>query len=223
MKQGNIYVLKDPISLEIRYVGQTSRKLKSRLSAHLLDAKKNKNYHNVNWIKSLIKDNLVPIIESIEECALDKLNEREIYWIAFYKNLGYNLTNSTDGGLGHRGFKQSKETKLKRSLIQKELANKGFYSLERNLKISNAKKGKSLSQEIKDKISNKLKGTKLSELTKEKLRGKKVIATCLKTGEEVEYLCISDAAKLTGLWKGNISNAINGRLKTYASRKWRFK
>ena len=36
--------------------------------------------------------------EIIEECDINILDEREIFWIKKYKNDGFNLTNHTDGG-----------------------------------------------------------------------------------------------------------------------------
>lgn len=46
----------------------------------------------------------------IEECGVEELDDREIYWISYYdsKNSGYNLT---DGGGGMRGYKMSEESK----------------------------------------------------------------------------------------------------------------
>lgn len=46
--------------------------------------------------------------EIIEECSVDKLDEREIYWIDYYDalNNGYNLSA---GGCGCKGYKHSEE------------------------------------------------------------------------------------------------------------------
>ena len=100
----NIYVLKCPISGEIRYVGQTKMKLEKRLSGHLYDAfsrNKKKHNHKDNWIIYLSKNGFRPIIESIEnipiDVDLDFVLEREKFWISKYKN-GCRLLNSTDGG-----------------------------------------------------------------------------------------------------------------------------
>jgi hypothetical protein len=100
----NIYVLKCPISDDIRYVGQTRMKLGKRLSGHLYDAfgrnKKKLNYKD-NWIKKLSMDGYRPIIESIENYSndidLSFILERENFWISEYK-IKYKLLNSTDGG-----------------------------------------------------------------------------------------------------------------------------
>lgn len=100
----NIYVLKCPITNDIRYVGQTRMKLAKRLSGHLYDAlsrDKVRLNHKDNWIKKLIKDGHRPIIESVElfpnEIGLSFILERERFWISNYK-IKYNLLNSTEGG-----------------------------------------------------------------------------------------------------------------------------
>lgn len=94
-----IYGLIDPITNELRYIGRSSSGLQ-RPRCHFTPCilKKEKN-HCHNWIKSLINKNLKPeiiIIETFDNS--NNLNEAEIYWIAYFKFLGCNLTNLTDGG-----------------------------------------------------------------------------------------------------------------------------
>ncbi len=109
-----IYILKDPINLKIRYVGVTCTSLKSRLSQHIYDSKKKGTYKR-NWINSLKKKNLKPIIEKIEECNYKNYQEREIFWISYYDN----LTNTDKGGNGvvlnrkKESIKKSSEAKYK--------------------------------------------------------------------------------------------------------------
>lgn len=92
-----IYVLKDPRTLEVRYVGATSQKLSRRLTGHLWDTKlKKANSYKINWIKELQKLGLKPLIETIE--ITDNWVEREKFWYDFYKS--EKLTNSRDGGGG---------------------------------------------------------------------------------------------------------------------------
>lgn len=51
-----IYVLKDPDTNEIRYVGKTIKPLDSRLANHIYHAKKPKHRNKrLNWIRSLLK------------------------------------------------------------------------------------------------------------------------------------------------------------------------
>jgi hypothetical protein len=108
-----IYVLKDPNTLEIRYVGVTCTSLSSRLAQHIYDSKKSGTYKR-NWIGQLLKNNTKPIIEIIEECTYLDYQEREIYWISFYDN----LTNTDKGGNGvvtnrsKESIKKSSEAKF---------------------------------------------------------------------------------------------------------------
>jgi hypothetical protein len=101
-----IYVLKHPASGEIFYVGQTLQELETRLSGHI--NQKDGNQPKVDYIKTILDQGQKPIIEAVEvisgTCYIDKalVNEREHFWIQFYKLKGCNLLNvhKTD----ERGF-----------------------------------------------------------------------------------------------------------------------
>lgn len=108
MRKVFIYCLKDPETKEIRYVGQTVKNLKYRLSSHIYDCARIRN-HRTNWINSLLKKNLKPEIELIEECNEINYQDREKYWIDHLKKCGINLTNGTLGGEGCLGRKLSKQ------------------------------------------------------------------------------------------------------------------
>ena len=116
MKIPKLYVLKDPTTNEIRYVGITIRSLKERLSGHISDAKcrPELNYHKINWINSLLDKKLLPVIELVKEFeTINEAKQAEIDYIKEYK-IKYNLTNCTIGGdrLGERSH--SRESILKR-------------------------------------------------------------------------------------------------------------
>lgn len=115
---GKIYVLKHPISQEIRYCGQTIKTLKYRLNEHIQDSKRY-NHYTANWIKSLLKQELKPVIELIEECNVEMLNEKEIYYIAMFREKGINLTNIADGGQTGSCKIHSEEAKEKISTFMK--------------------------------------------------------------------------------------------------------
>ena len=90
-----IYALLDPETKEIRYIGKTDNP-PERLKNHLNEQGK---WHRINWLKSLKKRGLKPVMRIIEEVA-EGINweERERYWIAYYQSIGINLVNRTDGG-----------------------------------------------------------------------------------------------------------------------------
>jgi len=89
-----IYCLKDPISLEVRYVGKSVNPDK-RFKHHLLNANKRK-YHSAQWINSLLLSNLKPIMEILEIANINNWKEKEMFWISNYNN----LTNILPGGEG---------------------------------------------------------------------------------------------------------------------------
>ena len=99
----NIYILRCPISSEIRYVGQTRTSITKRLGGHIYEAtnrRKNKLNHKDNWILKLLKMGHRPIIEILEshkDVELNYILEREKYWIKNLKSQ-CRLLNSTDGG-----------------------------------------------------------------------------------------------------------------------------
>lgn len=86
----------------------------------------------------------------LEECKLEDMNEREIYWINYYQtnnsNYGYNLSRGGEKSLlGHK------------------------FPLEFGRKISAMKKGTHLSEEHKNKISKAQKGKTKSKETRKKM------------------------------------------------------
>lgn len=97
-----IYALIDPRDNEVRYIGKTINP-KKRLSEHLADSKREYNYKAM-WIKSLLKENLNPLIEFLKICPLSDFVKYETEYIKLYKN--YKLTNSDETGQGNIGRKR---------------------------------------------------------------------------------------------------------------------
>ena len=96
-----IYILTEPDGITIRYVGESNEfRIKKRLSEHCRISQLKRNTHKNNWVKSLLTKNQKPVIKIIEECNEFSFREREKHWVKHYKNVGYNLTNSTVGGEG---------------------------------------------------------------------------------------------------------------------------
>jgi group I intron endonuclease len=144
-----IYTLADPISGEIRYIGKTIRSLEYRLKQHLYDKSNTK---RINWIKSLKKKGLLPIIEELEECTWENSSPYEIYWISQFRTWGFNLTNMTEGGDGYLGLKFSEEVLKTLSEKQKHWQNTHVHPM----------KGKKRPREFVERTANNRRGKKLS-------------------------------------------------------------
>jgi hypothetical protein len=113
-----IYGLHDPRDGKLRYVGQTSVCPTSRLRKHISTAKRSQT-HCAYWIRQLLSNDLRPDMKIIEQVKMERRAERERYWIAYYRSLGCDLTNLTDGGEGMNGFKHTEETKRQLALMVK--------------------------------------------------------------------------------------------------------
>lgn len=116
MQQHLIYGLVDPSTEELRYVGRSSSGLKE--PKRYLKEVDCPVRHIERWVNKSLKEGVVPEIIILEELAPSKdvndaLNVSEIKWIKHYKDLGYNLTNLTDGGFGALGCIFSEKRKRK--------------------------------------------------------------------------------------------------------------
>lgn len=97
---GFIYKISNTINDKV-YIGQTSGSVEDRFKEHL-----NMSYYNdsaplYRAIKRHGRENFY--IEIVEECLIDNLNEREVYWIKFFEGYsrGY---NASLGGSGRQIF-----------------------------------------------------------------------------------------------------------------------
>lgn len=99
MEKVKIYVLIDPITLKVRYIGRTRSSLKKRLAEHMTKARYNYcKTHKGNWIRSLIKMNSKPfirILTIVDGWEYSHIVERQL--INKYKN---RLVNHDDRGEG---------------------------------------------------------------------------------------------------------------------------
>ena len=98
MKTTFIYVLKCPLSGEVRYVGKTNNP-QERYREHMNIAHGEGTYR-YNWVMSLRKKNLRPILEIIKEVSVDEWKYWEKYFIKYYINIGCKLVNYGKGGEG---------------------------------------------------------------------------------------------------------------------------
>jgi hypothetical protein len=90
-----IYVLKDPDTLNVRYVGET-RDTIARLRTHVYYYQGTR---KCDWVRMLIDADKIPILEIIEETVSELKKERERYWIEYFNNRNCNLLNMRQGGV----------------------------------------------------------------------------------------------------------------------------
>lgn len=174
-----------------KYIGQTIN-LKKRRNEHFNALKNNK--HANNHLQRAWNNGDRFDFAVIERCSVDALNDREIYWIAFYDSF-HNGYNQCEGGCstlgrecseetrrkiseGNKGKKPSEETIRKRTeTLRKRIAEDPVFAAEHHRKLSERMKGKpSWNKGVpcpewkKKQVSEKLKGRYVSEEHKEKLR-----------------------------------------------------
>lgn len=195
-----IYVLKHPITNDIRYVGKTKQKLYKRLYGHIrYSTTTKKSNHNTNWINSLLKENLYPIIECIEKVEESNWQEREKFWIQYYKDKGIKLTNILEGGQGayggdntawFKGRKHSEETKRIISIKNKQ-------KIKTKSWIYNASQAQCI----------------------------EIYGIHVKTQEKIEFSCIRDAALFFGdiKFRKNIHLCLKNKRPTAYKYKWFYK
>lgn len=104
-KAAYIYGLCDPRNgtdiTSVRYVGKTTTTLDRRLRQHIqYKSVLQDSTHKARWIRKLLRENVVPIMIALEETTAQRVNEREVFWIRYCRQLGCRLTNSTAGGEG---------------------------------------------------------------------------------------------------------------------------
>lgn len=184
-----------------------------------------------------------------EKLTKEDACNKEIDMITLYDSTnlskGYNL--STGGECGAVGTVRSQEYRIKLSesmkgdnnpnygkprpedvrqkISQKE---KGKYvSNEVRQKISESKKGKALSDEHKNHISLTSRGRKFSDKHKNNLRkrAKKRAVVQYDTDNNIimEYMSISEAEKITGVYHNVIIMCCQGKRKTAGGFIWRYK
>lgn len=217
-----------------RYIGQ-SRVLNKRKWQHFneLDHNKHHNKYLQNTYNKYKKENFK--FEVIENCEIEKLNEREAYWISYYNSndikLGYNqkeishlLTCSEE----HR--ENCKKTTIKRNVDRY-----GLYTLF-NLQTGEVTQVGSKKEYTRDKEYNYkkhflcLRDWTLEDFKKHYERynyyhfcqngidssnnftePRKIYGKNLTTGEVLEFPSISGAGRSLGIRAQGISNVINGK------------
>lgn len=224
-----IYTLEHPITNEVRYIGKTKNP-KMRFHNHC-NKLHNEKTHKRNWINSLKKENLKPIMKILDEIEESEWKYWEKFWIEQFRQWGFNLVNHTSGGDGltmgnstsfkkgnvpwNYGTAKPRILKGNRGKTENSIKNqfkKGVKPWNKDVTGYNtSKKGKPLQKEIKEKISNTLKGKPSKK--KRNIKQLDMNRNLIK-----EFSSITEAKFQTGI-KG-ISNVLTGRAKKAGGYLW---
>lgn len=210
------------------YIGQSTN-IQNRWSRNYnsLSCKKQIKLYNSLFKHGIINHDF----EIIEECTIEQLDEREIYWKQYYLNqLGWSkmmFCKLIDG----KGGYMSDETKQKISLANKGNKNRIGVKMSKGQKnkMSKSHKGKILSLETKQKISNSNKGKiKHTLKSKEKISNStstSVIQYDLEGNFIQEWPSIKKASNslINKIGTHNIIHNCKGRQKTAGGFIWKYK
>jgi group I intron endonuclease len=155
MSSGIVYGIRLLGQEEVRYIGMTTKSLEQRAKEHKKAARLGKKYPVYDWIRRHGSDSIE--VFAIEE-AKGNLEDREVYWIAYYKKSGSRLLNLTNGGSGPNGHVWTKEQRQKHSLKMKEVVNRPEVA-EKIRQNRNIVYGAKHSEEQKKKWSEQRKGS----------------------------------------------------------------
>lgn len=155
-----IYALTEPITNEVRYIGKSNNP-RRRYSTHTTSH--HYQVHKSHWIKKLQSQGMKPTLIILEEVPVSDWQERERYWIRYYREHGANLINETEGGGGMT-------TLTPEHIENMRIANTGKKRTpEQRQRIAEAAQERSLNPEWREKMSEVAKGRKHTPETIAKL------------------------------------------------------
>jgi hypothetical protein len=179
-----IYVLVDPITDEIGYVGYTINPF-ARMREHMRLDSNNKRKNT--WLSSVWRWHGVPEMVIIESGSGPGWKDREMFYIAKYRAEGYDLTNITAGGQGGAGKTLSPEHRAQISARAKSPEAQAH-----RLRLAESRRGTQVSDETRQKVSEGVR-KRLPELKQkwsEKRRGR------LKSEEHKRKIGLAHKGKL---------------------------
>ena len=179
------------------YIGQTSKSKQGYLGSGPIILKAVKKYGKENFSN-----------EIIEECSSkEQLNEREIYWIKFYKatdrNTGYNISTGGNGGnLGEIVNKKISDITKSSGRMKGNTLRLGKIPYNKGIPMSEKQKEK-MKKPKSEEHKNNLSKSKIGKHTKQIL--------CITNG--LTYNSIKEAGEKLNLTVPNIINVLKGRAK----------
>ena len=134
MKTKFIYCLICPKTNKVRYIGK-SKDPTGRLRSHLTNNHLIPSTKKNNWLVSLLRQNLLPGMEIIDEVFENEIDYWEKFYIELFRTWGFDLLNGTKGGDGFdwSGRKHTEESKFKSKINNPLRKSVAQYDLEDNL------------------------------------------------------------------------------------------
>jgi len=179
-----IYALIDPLTSMVRYIGKSSTGLKRPYEHARLSRLQRCSATMRDWLEQLRTTDLsydVVVLEYVEDPTssatplrshweqrlnITRLNDAEIWWIAYGRASGWPLFNKASGGIGSAGFRRTNESRdlmraahLGKKLTPVHRARIGAagtgrrHSLETRAKMSVAATGRTIPNDVRAKIS----------------------------------------------------------------------
>lgn len=148
-----IYALLDPRDKRIRYVGKTKMSPEKRLRSHIKEAihRRADEQRRCIWINELLELLLIPEVLILDDVDESSWQEAERSWIAKMRMVFPDLLNSTAGGNGTNGYKQSdREKRLRGDAVKRTYEAK---SAEAKELIAAAIRENFAKPEIREKLS----------------------------------------------------------------------
>ena len=190
------------------YIGQTTRDLEIRMKEHLTHRK---TAFDKAYKKSEIDNFKIEIIDRTD--TIEKLNEKEKYWIEYYNCIVPNGYNMCEGGDNTVGFHHKEESKRKMSISKSKL-----YMGENNPFF-----GKTHSKESKEKMSKLRKGmAHLTDEQKKKLKDSHLTRKVMNVDTKEIFKSVKEAAEKYNLKATHISRVCRGKRKTTGGFRWEY-
>lgn len=227
-----IYALLDPITLDVRYIGKTINP-KGRLKGHINETKYYDHYRS-RWIRSLLKDNLEPIIKILKICPLSDFVKYESEFIKKYKS--DKLTNSDETGQGNVGRRKdiidNASKKISKIVYQYDLDGnyineyKSVREAGRVLNIYHSYISRCCNGEYKhtnEFIFSYIKLDKVNKILNPNAVKKSIIEVDLNDLIIGTWNSLMECCRDTGIDNGNLSRVCNGKLPHIKGRYFKFK
>lgn len=216
MNKSGIYCIENLVNGK-KYIGQ-SVNIDARWAKHKSELNDNKHFNDYlqkSWNK-YGQDNFNFYV--LEFCNIEQLDEREIYYINFYKTLnrdkGYNLMS---GGTFGRKYSIESREKMSQSLKGHEVSFKTRIKISKNHADVNGENngmyGKNHTEEAKRKVSEANRG-------KVSARRNRNAVCCIELDKTFEDA--TEASKELSLDSGGILKCCKGERKTCGGYHWKF-